>query len=130
MSLITGIHHVAVKPRKSQYAAVMKFYTELLELQVECTWGDPEYPCAMISTGDGSRLEILPQEETNELPYEGKVAHIALATNDVDACVERVTAAGYKVTIEPKDVALGDLPARIAFVDGAGGEIVEFFCVK
>lgn len=130
MSLITGIHHVAVKPRKSQYAAVMKFYTELLELQVECTWGDPEYPCAMISTGDGSRLEILPQEATNELPYEGKVAHIALATNDVDACVERVAAAGYKVTIEPKDVALGDLPARIAFVDGAGGEIVEFFCVK
>ena len=60
MSLIKGIHHVAVKPRKSQYEAVMKFYTELLELPVECTWGDPEYPCAMVSTGDGSRLEILP----------------------------------------------------------------------
>ena len=130
MSLIKGIHHVAVKPRKSQYEATVKFYTELLELNVECKWGDPEYPCMMVSTGDNSRIEILPQEETNELPYEGKVAHIALFTDDVDACVERVTAAGYKVTIEPKDVALGELPARIAFVDGAGGEIVEFFCVK
>ena len=36
MSPIKGIHHVAVKPRKSQYEAVMKFYTELLELPVEC----------------------------------------------------------------------------------------------
>ena len=130
MSLIKGIHHVAVKPRKSQYEATVKFYTELLGLQVECKWGDPEYPCMMVSTGDNSRLEILPQEETNELPYEGKVAHIALFTDDVDACVERVTAAGYKLTMGPKDVALGELPARIAFVDGAGGEIVEFFCVK
>ena len=130
MSLIKGIHHVAVKPRKSQYEAVMKFYTELLELQVECTWGDPAYPCAMISTGDGSRLEILPQEETVELPHEGKVAHIALATDDVDECIRRVSEAGYTVTIEPKDVALGDLPARIAFCKGAGDEIVEFFCVK
>ena len=130
MSLIKGIHHVAVKPRKSQYEAVMKFYTELLELPVECTWGDPEYPCAMVSTGDGSRLEILPQDEASELPCEGKGAHIALATDDVDECIRRVREAGYKVTIEPKDVALGTLPARIAFCDGAGGEIVEFFCVK
>jgi glyoxylase I family protein len=130
MSLIKGIHHVAVKPRKSQYAATVEFYTKLLELEVECSWGDPEYPCLMVSTGDNSRLEILPQEEENELPKEGKVAHIALFTDDVDACVARVTEAGYKVTIEPKDVALGELPARIAFVDGAGGEIVEFFCVK
>lgn len=130
MSPITGIHHVAVKPRRSQYPAVVKFYTELLELKVECQWGDPEYPCMMVSTGDNSRLEILPQDEANELPHEGKVAHIALATNDVDECVKRVTEAGYKVTIEPKDVALGDMPVRIAFVDGAGGEIVEFFCVK
>ena len=122
MSLIKGIHHVAVKPRKSQYAATVEFYTKLLELEVECTWGDPEYPCMMVSTGDNSRIEILPKE--------GKAAHIALFTDDVDACVARVTAAGYKVTIEPKDVALGELPARIAFVDGAGGEIVEFFCVK
>lgn len=130
MSLIKGIHHVAVKPRKSQYAAVMKFYTEILELPVECKWGDPEYPCAMVSTGDGSRLEILPQDESNELPHEGKVAHIALATDDVDECVRRVREAGYKITIEPKDVALGDLPVRIAFCDGAGDEIVEFFCAK
>lgn len=130
MSLIKGIHHVAVKPRKSRYEATVKFYTELLELEVECSWGDPEYPCLMVSTGDNSRLEILPQDETNELPHEGKVAHIALFTDHVDECIKRVSEAGYTVTIEPKDVALGELPARIAFVDGAGGEIVEFFCVK
>ena len=50
--------------------------------------------------------------------------------NPSENLYELAEAAGYKVTIEPKDVALGELPARIAFVDGAAGEIVEFFCVK
>lgn len=130
MSLIKGIHHVAVKPRKSQYAATVKFYTELLELPVERQWGDPECPCMMVSTGDNSRIEILPQDEECELAHEGKVAHIALFTDHVDECIKRISEAGYNVTIQPNDLSLGDMPVRIAFCDGAANEIVEFFCVK
>lgn len=130
MSLITGIHHVALKPAAAQYAAVMRFYTELLELPVVRTWGDAQYPCAMISTGDGSCIEILPQTAGDPLPNEGLFAHLALATEQVDACIERVRAEGFAVTIEPKDVQLGDKDARIAFCIGACGEIVEFFHEK
>ncbi len=130
MSLIQGIHHVALKPKKEQFAAVMKFYTEILELKVVRQWGDETYPCTMISTGDNSCIEVLPQLDGAELPGEGKFAHLALATDDVDACAARVREAGYPITIEPKDVELADLEARIAFCTGACGETVEFFCVK
>lgn len=130
MSLIQGIHHVALEPSKEQFADVMKFYTELLELSVARQWGDADYPCVMISTGDNSCIEVLPQLDGAPLPDEGKFAHLALATNDVDGCVKRVQDAGYPITIEPKDVELAGMEARIAFCTGACGEIIEFFCVK
>ncbi len=75
----------------------------------------------MISTGDNSCIEFSPCPP-RRLPDEGKFAHLALAAKDVDACIERVRAAGYPVTIEPKDVTLADLSARIAFCTGACGE--------
>lgn len=130
MSLINGIHHVALKPQKEQFAAVMKFYTELLELSVVRQWGDETYPCTMISTGDNSCIEVLPVLEGAEVPNEGKFPHLALATDHVDECVKRVSEAGYPITIDPKDVELADMQARIAFCTGACGETVEFFCVK
>ncbi len=130
MAWIQGIHHVALKPQKAQYAQVMAFYTELLGLEVVRRWGDAEYPCVMLSTGDNSCIEVLPVLEGEPLPPEGKFAHLALATGDVDGCIARVRAAGYPITIEPKDVELADLNARIAFCTGACGETVEFFCVR
>ncbi len=130
MKLIQGIHHVALDPQKEQFAAVKKFYTELLGLEVVRQWGDENYPCMMISTGDNSCIEVLPVLQGDALPDTGKFAHLALATADVDACVRIVREAGYPITIEPKDVELDGLQARIAFCTGACGETVEFFCVK
>lgn len=68
--------------------------------------------------------------EENDVPLEGKFAHLALATDDTDGCVARVREAGYEITIEPKDVELSDITARIAFCTGPCGEIVEFFDQK
>ena len=130
MSLIKGIHHVALRPTYAQFEKAKTFYLDLLGLKVVRQWGDEKYPCMMISTGDNSCIEVLPVLEGEALPAEGKFAHLALATDDVDACIERVRAAGYPVTIEPKDVTLADLSARIAFCTGACGETVEFFCEK
>lgn len=130
MARITGIHHIALKPAAAEFDAVMHFYTELLGLKVVRQWGDTRYPCTMISTGDNSCVEVLPQLENGDLPSEGRFAHLAFATSEVDACIEAVRAAGYPVTIEPKDVTLGDGDARIAFCTGACGEIVEFFHEK
>ena len=84
-------------------------------------WGDEKYP-AMISTGDNSCIEVLPSPEENDVPLRGKFAHLALATDDTDGCAARVREAGYEITIEPKDVELSDITARIAFCTGPCGE--------
>lgn len=129
MQKIKGIHHVALKPSQAQYKDAVRFYTEVLGLAVKRSWGDPDFPCLMISTGDNSCVEVLPQPE-DALPAEGKFAHLALQTDDVDGCVEAVRAAGFSITDEPKDVDLAGAPVRIAFCRGAANEIVEFFCEK
>ena len=102
MSLIKGIHHVALRPTYAQFEKAKTFYLDLLGLKVVRQWGDEKYPCMMIST----------------------------ATDDTDGCVTRVREAGYEITIEPKDVELSDITARIAFCTGPCGEIVEFFDQK
>lgn len=126
--LIQGIHHVAIKPIAEKYQATVDFYTKLLELEVVRSWGDSQMPCLMVSCGDNSCMEILSGKE--EVLIEGPLAHIAFATKQVDEVVEKVRKAGYEVTMEPKDVTLGDLPARIAFFRGPTGEIIEVFCEK
>ncbi len=126
--LIEGIHHVAIKPTAERYQATVDFYTKLLELEVVRSWGDPQMPCLMVSCGDNSCMEILSGKE--EVLIEGPLAHIAFAAKQVDEVVKKVRKAGYEVTMEPKDVSLGDLPARIAFFRGPTGEIIEVFCEK
>lgn len=129
-SLIQGIHHAAIKyDGLAKFQAALHFYHDLLGLRVARTWGEGDASAAMLDTGSGI-LEIFANGEGLE---NGKIAHIALATRDVDKCVQLVRQAGYPVTIEPKDVVIGSqpsFPARIAFCLGAGGEVVEFFCEK
>ena len=107
MSLIKGIHHVALRPTYAQFEKAKTFYLDLLGLKVVRQWGDEKYPCMMISTGDNSCIEVLPVPEENDVPLEGKFAHLALATDDTDGCAARVREAGYEITIEPKDVEIG-----------------------
>ena len=51
MSLIKGIHHVALRPTYAQFEKAKTFYLDLLGLKVVRQWGDEKYPCMMISTG-------------------------------------------------------------------------------
>ena len=78
MSLIKGIHHVALRPTYAQFEKAKTFYLDLLGLKVVRQWGDEKYPCMMISTGDNSCIEVLPVPEENDVPLEGKFAHRAL----------------------------------------------------
>lgn len=82
----------------------------------------------MLDTGSGI-IEIFSDGQDN-LP-QGTIRHFALATDDVDACVQAVHEAGYEVFIEPKDIEIASqpkFPARIAFCKGPLGEEIEFFC--
>lgn len=136
MSMIKGVHHIAIKPTAEKYRETVDFYTKLLGMQVKESWGDPERPCLMVSCGDNSCMEILPGGE--EIPRGGpgdfakqSLAHIAFATDQVDEIIEKVRAAGYEVTNEPADANLGgNKPIRIAFFYGPVGEHIELFWEK
>lgn len=128
MGMIHGVHHIALKPTKEQYGKTVELYTGLLGMEVKMKWGDPEYPCMMVSCGDNSCMEILGSDA--EVPAGGPLAHIAFATDKVDEIIGRVREAGYPITKEPVDVALGDQPIRVAFFMGPTHEEVELFWEK
>ncbi len=127
--MITGIHHIALKCRGiEEFNRTVAFYRDLLGLPVAREWGNGT--AVMLDTGAGL-LEIFANAEDE--PNVGAVRHFALATDDVDACIAAVRAAGYAVTVEPNDICIPSeppYPARIAFCVGPIGEEIEFFCVK
>lgn len=127
MGKIKGIHHVSLKCcGQEEYEKTLHFYEEVLEVPVVRKWDAG----VMLDTGAGI-IEIFCNGE--EQPPQGVIRHFALATEDTDACVEAVKAAGYEVFIEPKDIVITSnppFPARIAFCRGPLGEEIEFFQEK
>lgn len=127
MALIKGVHHVCMKCcNAEEFDKVQRFYGETLGLPKVREW-----PAGVMFDLGGSLLEVF-SNGTETLP-QGVWQHIALATEDVDACVEAVSAAGYEITTAPKDIVVASqppLPARIAFCIGPMGEEIEFFHEK
>ena len=124
MQPIKGIHHVALKCSSSeQYEKTIRFYNEILGLPIARTWERG----TMIDTGCGI-VEIFNNGE-GDLP-QGTIRHFAFSVSDTDACVEKITAAGYEVFEGPKDIRIPSdppFPARVAFCIGPVGEEIEFF---
>ena len=128
MGMIKGVHHIALTPTAEKYQETVDFYTKLLGMEVKKSWGDPQRPCLMVSCGDNSCMEILGAD--HEIPAGGPLAHIAFATDQVDAIIEKVREAGYKVTMEPSDANLDGMPIRVAFFYGPTIVYVELFHEK
>jgi len=128
---VKGFHHVALKCNGiDAFEKTIHFYHGVLGLPIVRTWGDGNESAAMLDTGAGL-FEIFANAQ--DKPGMGALRHLALDVEDVDACVEAVRAAGYTVTVEPKDICIPSTPpypARIAFCIGPVGEELEFFCVK
>ena len=122
-----GFHHVAI--RVFDFEASVRFYTEVLGFAERVRWGEGNGRGILLDTGDGNYLEIFAGGAPGAKP-EGAFLHVALRSDDVDAAIEVARAAGMEVTLEPKDVSLGEVPARIAFFKGPDGEIIELFQEK
>ena len=124
MGLIKGIHHVSMKcVDRTEYEKTISFYKDILDIPVVREWDKG----IMLDTGSGI-IEIFSDGERRL--NQGTIRHFAFATDDVDACVEAVKAAGYEVFIEPKDIEIAStpvFPARIAFCKGPLGEEIELF---
>ena len=125
---IDGVHHVSLRPTKDQYEKTVEFYTQILGMEVKRSWGDPQQPCLMVSCGDNSCLEIIPEKEMSQKG--GALNHLALATDKVDEAIARVREAGYEIAIEPNDMELAGSPIRIAFFWGPMNEYIELFWEK
>ncbi len=129
--LIKGIHHAAVYYKdEATFNRGVALYVDVLGLTELRRWGKDGTPCVMLDTGVGI-LELF--SNADEHRPVGTYGHVALATDDPDACIAAVRAAGYEVTVEPKDVAFPcEVPAyaRLAFFRGPAGEEIEFFAER
>lgn len=128
--LIKGTHHISIKAdSRENFEETIKFYHEILGMDIDRYWDHDGKLGAMINTGN-SLMEIGCGEEKSG---EGNIRHFALACDEVDKACEAVRSAGYKITMEPRDAFLQcvpPLPIRIAFCEGPCGESIEFFCEK
>ena len=129
--MTVGIHHIALKAKGLEnFRQTVNFDHDILGMPIVRTWGEGEGIGMMLDTGAGM-LEIF--ANAPDAPVGGPLRHMAFEVLDTDACIEAVRAAGYSVTMEPKDIVIASnppYPARIAFCIGPVGEEVEFFKVK
>ncbi len=123
------IHHVSIHTR--DLAAAVVFYRDVLGMEPVAEFEVRGRPMVLLDVGDGSHVELCAPVGTGPVPEPSAIlAHVALATTDVAAAVERVRAAGCPITVEPKDVNLSGIVSRVAFCEGPSGEVIEFFEVR
>lgn len=126
-----GFHHVAIRSRDLD--KTVTFYTSVLGFKPAVAFTFNGQRAMMLDTGDGNYLEIFERPEQPLIDEEAAILHFAIRTDDCNAAIERVRAAGMPITTEPTDVQLdttvgpNPLPIRIAFFKGPDGEVVELF---
>lgn len=125
-----GFHHVCLKTR--DWDRTLAFYCGVLGCKERITWRQAPQRAGMFDTGDGNYIEIFEDLAYPAAPN-GAIFHFAFRTTRIDEVTNLVRAAGYKITIEPKDVTLattngaGPVPIRVSFCEGPNGESIEFF---
>jgi len=127
-----GSHHIAVQTR--DWDESIKFYTEVMGMEVAVEFGSPDRRIVLLDIGDGSHMELFePTDDSPKLddePGHDPVTHIALTTTDIEGAVQRVKDAGMEITREISTVDIGHLNITIAFFIGPNKEIIEFFQVN
>lgn len=116
---INGIHHISMKCSENEFEKAKDFYISVLGLNIYKEWDSG----IMLDTPSGV-IEIFHNGEN--LP-KGTIRHVAFSVSDVDKSIEEIRNAGYPIFVEPKDINLNGLKARIAFFFGPLKEEIEFF---
>lgn len=124
-----GIHHVAV--RTTDLAASLSLYHELLGMPIVKENEVPGKRLVLLDSGNGSHIELAAPRDSaaaeNIPEVNHPLQHIALTTTDIPGVIERVRSAGYEITVEPREVQLGETTTRIAFFKGSAGELIELY---
>lgn len=121
-----GIHHISMYVKDLDTS--VKFYCEVMGFKEALTWMKDNDRAIILDSGDGSFFELFESVGGNN--QTGAIRHVALRTLNCGSVIEKVRAAGYEITMEPRDVILSSnppTPIRIAFFKGPDGESVELF---
>ncbi len=84
----------------------------------------------MLSMGDGNYLEIFEREAEKQRVGEANLLHLCLRCDDGIAATEIARRAGAEVKTKPfspETFQKIGIEAKIAFISGPSGEIIEFF---
>lgn len=122
--LLKGTHHVCLKTQnEEEFEQEVHFYRDVLGMDVVRSCDE----FVMLDTGDGTVIELYIAPREDGL---GSINHFALRTDDLDACIAAVTAAGRPITDGPRSMCLPCDPPysiRVAYTVGMIGESIEFF---
>lgn len=120
---IKGMHHVGIYV--SDEHASLEFYRDKLGATVirsfEIAPGKSNW---IIDLGGGAVLELIPVA-TGESASTRGWAHIALEVDNAEAMYLKMLAAGATPWVAPTTEMDVGFPARLAFVQGPDGELIE-----
>ena len=123
---IKRLEHVGIMVKDIQTS--IDFYTEVvgfsLKGQLDHPNGEIKLAFLGFNESDETELELI-QGYNDDLPVEGKVHHIALTVDDVDAEHERLK--GLDVTFMEQEITTLPNGARYIFFAGPDGEWIELF---
>jgi catechol 2,3-dioxygenase-like lactoylglutathione lyase family enzyme len=121
-----GFHHISITTHKMEES--LSFYQEVLGMQIAAETMIGERRLLQLNIGDGRLVELSdPTPEIKTLsPAPLPLNHLGFVTDDLIGAVERVRAAGYPITVEPRAISSGPIQAQLAFVQGPNGESIEF----
>jgi catechol 2,3-dioxygenase-like lactoylglutathione lyase family enzyme len=121
-----GFHHISISTLDMEKS--LEFYCSVLGMQVFKETIIGERRLVQLDIGDGMLVEVSDASpEVNAAnPAPIPLNHIGFVTTDLTGAVERVRAAGYPITVEPRRISAGPIQASLAFVKGPNGESIEF----
>lgn len=127
--MIRKIEHVGIQTKNLERS--ISFYTEILGFRLIRRLNHPngKVKLAFLGLGESPETELELLEGYNDsLPVEGKVHHLALNVDNIEAEKERLVAAG--VTFIEKEITILPNGSRYIFFEGADGEWIELFETK
>ncbi|ART76606.1 glyoxalase [Sutcliffiella horikoshii] len=123
---IKRLEHVGIMVKDIQKS--IKFYTEVVGFSLKGELDHPNGEIKLAFLGfekrEETELELI-QGYNDDLPVEGKVHHIALTVDDVEA--ERQRLKSLDVTFIEQEITTLPNGARYIFFAGPDGEWIELF---
>lgn len=123
--MILGFHHIAMKASSAEkLEEAVRFYQEQFGFEMWGRYGTEDSPKVFLTDGKGRvEFSVFPGYE----PEEGIIRHLCIETNDNEAAVAQLEAAGAKIVERPTPVKhlWPGHSVIMAVVIGPLGEVIE-----